>query len=88
MAQSKQILPPGTTERRQAHERTVREVATELGVSVDVVYYWVSHRYLDARRGRGGSWLVNFDADAEAECRRRIATSTQIKPKTKPKASR
>jgi DNA invertase Pin-like site-specific DNA recombinase len=86
VAQSKQILRPATTGPPQAHEYTVRQIATALGVSVDVVYYWVSHHYVVARRAPGGGWLVNFDADAETECRRRIATSSQIKPNTRSKA--
>jgi IS30 family transposase len=90
IAQSAQINRPDDGEHQKAHEYTVRHVATELGVSIDVVYYWLNHHHIEARRGHDGSWFVNFDARTEAECRRRIATSSQIKPKTsnKPKTSR
>src|SRR6202035_1447982 len=82
ISQSTQIHRPDSGE-PQEREYTVRKVAIELGVSVDVVYYWIKHHYIVARRGLGGGWLVNFDALTEAECRRRIATSSQIKPNTK-----
>jgi excisionase family DNA binding protein len=81
IAQSTQIRRPDTAEPQKTHEYTVRQLATQLGVSVDVVYYWIKHRHILARRGHGGGWLINFDATTEAECRRRIATSPQIKIK-------
>jgi DNA invertase Pin-like site-specific DNA recombinase len=87
ISQSTQIHRPDSGE-PQEREYTVRKVAIELGVSVDVVYYWIKHHYIVARRGLGGGWLVNFDALTEAECRRRIATSSQIKPNTKSEAPR
>jgi hypothetical protein len=46
-----------------------------------VVYYWVKHHRIEARRGPDGGWLVNFDATTEAECRQRVATSSQLKVK-------
>ena len=36
--------------------------------------------------GHDGGWLVNFDAITEAACRRRIATSSQIKTKANNKS--
>ncbi len=81
IAQSAQIRRPDGSEQQKAHEHTVGQVATELGVSVNVVYYWIKHHYIKARRGLDGGWLVNFDATTEAECRHRIATSSQIKTK-------
>jgi transposase len=86
IAQSTQTRRPDSSEPQQAHEHTVRQVAAELGVTVHVVYYWIKRHHIEARRGPGGGWLVNFDATTEAECRRRIASSSQIKPTTKPKA--
>ena len=82
VAQSAQIHRPDSGEPQAEHERSAKEVATELGVSVYVVYHWIEQHYVRARRGPGGRWLVNFDTTAEAECRQRIAASTQIKPKT------
>jgi hypothetical protein len=88
IARSTQIPRRDGSEERKPHDYTVRQIATELGVSVDVVYYWIKHHYIDARRGPSGSWLVNFDAATQAKCRRRIATSSQIKPDTKSQAPR
>ena len=79
--QSPQINRPDGSEPPQTHEYTVRQVATELGVSVNVVYYWINHHHIAARRGHDGTWLVNFDTTSQAEYRRRIAISSQIKPK-------
>jgi DNA invertase Pin-like site-specific DNA recombinase len=84
--QSTQIPRPHGSEQRKAHEYTVRQVATELGVSVDIVYYWIKHHLIEARRGHDGGWLVNFDTTTEAQCRHRIATSSQIKIKARNKS--
>jgi hypothetical protein len=79
IAQSTQIHHPDSSEQQKAHECTVGQTATDLGVSVHVVYYWIHHHQIDARRGPGGAWLVNFDPLTKAECRRRIEASSQIK---------
>jgi hypothetical protein len=87
IAQSTQIHRPDSSEPQAGHERTATEVAVKLGISVFVVYHWVEHHYVQARRGPGGRWLITFDTAAEAECRRRIAASTQIRTSTKAKAA-
>jgi hypothetical protein len=79
LALSTQLHRHDGSGQKGGHEHTVREIATELGVSPDVVYYWAAHGHIEARRGPDGGWLINFDATTEAECRRRIATSSQIK---------
>ncbi len=81
LARSTQVHRPDRSEEKKPYEHTVREIATELGVSLGVVYYWVTHGHIQARRGPDGGWLINFEATAEAECRQRIATSSQIKVK-------
>lgn len=81
IARSTQIHRPDDSEQKKSYEHTPREIATELGVSIDVVYYWVKHQRIEARRGPDGGWLVNFDATTEAECRQRVATSSQLKVK-------
>ena len=87
IAQSTQIRRPDGNGQQTAHEYTVRQVATDLGVCVDVVYDWIKHHNIEARRGLDGSWLVNFDAaTTEAECRHRIETSSQIKIKASNKS--
>jgi DNA invertase Pin-like site-specific DNA recombinase len=82
VALSTQLHRHDGSAQKGAHEHTVREIATELGVSLDVVYYWATHGHIEARRGPGGGWLINFDATTEAQCRQRIATSSQIKIRT------
>jgi predicted site-specific integrase-resolvase len=66
IAQSTQIPRRHGSEEQKANDYTVRQVATELGVSVHVVYYWIKHHHIEARRGHHGGWLVNFDATTEA----------------------
>jgi hypothetical protein len=60
-------------------ERTVGQVAVELGISTNVVYYWIEHSQVDARRSPGGRWLVSFSADEQSACRRRVAASVRLK---------
>jgi DNA invertase Pin-like site-specific DNA recombinase len=79
IAHSTQINRHDGSETQQAHEYTVRQVATQLGVSAYVVYYWIKHHHIQARRRNDGTWLVHLDAATEEQCRRRIATSSQIK---------
>lgn len=69
-------------------ERSVGHVAAALGISTNVVYYWIEHDHVDARRGPGGRWLINFGAIAQAACRRRVAESVHIKPIPQPQSQR
>jgi DNA invertase Pin-like site-specific DNA recombinase len=80
VAGSTQIHPPDSLEQRSAHELTVGEVAVVLGISTNVVYYWLERGHVVARRGPGGRWFISFDADTEASCRTRVATSVHLKP--------
>lgn len=63
---------------RQPTERSIAEVARSLGVKPDVVYHWAAKGHLSWRRGPGGRKYVEFTADVEAACRRRIATSVHL----------
>ena len=65
-----------------AGELSVRDVARRLGVSHGVVYYWIAHRQLDARRGPGNRHRIPFPPEVEQTCRERIANSVHIKPPT------
>jgi DNA invertase Pin-like site-specific DNA recombinase len=67
-----------------ADERTVNEVAATLGISTNVVYYWIEHHHVDARRGPGGRWLITFTPDIEAACRHRVTASVHLKPVRQP----
>jgi DNA invertase Pin-like site-specific DNA recombinase len=69
-------------------ERTVGQVAATLGISTNVVYYWIEHDHLHARRGPGGRWLISFGAIAQSACRQRVAASVHIKPATHPQTQR
>jgi DNA invertase Pin-like site-specific DNA recombinase/transposase-like protein len=68
-------------------ERTVGQVAAALGISTNVVYYWIERHHIDARRGPGGRWLITFTADVEAACRARVAASVHLKPVTQPQST-
>jgi DNA invertase Pin-like site-specific DNA recombinase len=65
-------------------ERTVAQVAAALHISTNVVYYWIEHHHVDARRGPGGRWLITLTADVEAACRQRVAASVHTKPVPQP----
>lgn len=67
---------------RCGDELTVNQVADRLQISTNVVYYWLRRGYLDARRDSSGSWCIPFGPDVEAACRRRVAESSRIVPKT------
>ena len=45
---------PDSTDPKAAHELTVGEVAAVLGISTNVVYYWIERHHIDARRAPGG----------------------------------
>jgi DNA invertase Pin-like site-specific DNA recombinase len=69
-------------------ERTVGQVAAALGISTNVVYYWIERDHVNARRGPGGTWLVTFTADTETACRQRVAASVHLKPVPQPQTPR
>ena len=84
MARSAHIHQPDTTDPKAEHELTVGEVAAVLGISTNVVYYWIERHHVEARRGPGGRLFIAFGPDVEAACRARIAarsTSRPIHPK-------
>jgi excisionase family DNA binding protein len=62
---------------------TVNQVAERLGLSPGVVYDWISHDKLAARRDRANRLRIPFDRDVEQDCRERIATSAHIPTQTK-----
>jgi len=71
---SRPLLAPG--------ELTVEQVATHLGVSPNVVYYWIGHGQLEARRGPAGRLCVPFLPEADRACRERIARSRHLPTST------
>jgi DNA invertase Pin-like site-specific DNA recombinase len=64
---------------KRPEERTVAELAGRLGIGHHVVYYWIEHGLLQARRLHGGApcWIT-VDEAKEAELRAWIAQSTRI----------
>jgi DNA invertase Pin-like site-specific DNA recombinase len=58
-------------------ELTVAAVAAQLGVADGVIYQWIGHGKLGARRGVGGRLCVPFSRDVEETCRRRLWRSTR-----------
>ncbi len=80
VTRSAHIHEPDSTDQRADHELTVAEVAVVLGISTNVVYYWIERRHVVARRGTGGRLFIPFGPDIEAACRARVAASVHLKP--------
>lgn len=60
-------------------ELSVKEVAKRLAVSEHVVYYWIKHGVLNARRvNRGSPYWLTLDSKKEQELRQRVLQSTKI----------
>lgn len=68
-------------------EITVADVAGNLGVAANAVYYWIAHGQLDARRNPRGRWCVPFPTDVREACRQRVLASPRIKPRTPTRAA-
>ena len=78
LADSAHIHQPDTADPKADHELTVAEVAAVLGISTNVVYYWIERNHIDARRGPAGHLYIPFNADIEAACRARIEASVHL----------
>ena len=60
-------------------ERSVRQVADELGVSRSVVYYWIDRGVLKARRRNNGSpYWITLDDDTRESLRTWVRNSSRI----------
>jgi hypothetical protein len=62
----------------------VNEVAAVLGISTNVVYYWIERHHLEARRGPGDRLFISLGPDVEDACRARVTASVHLKPADKP----
>jgi hypothetical protein len=71
---SRPLLVPG--------ELTVEQVATHLGVSPNVVYYWIGHGQLNVRRSPAGRLCVPFLPEVDRACRDRMASSRHLPTRT------
>ena len=77
-ARSVHIARHITTDPPGEHEWSVKQMADALDISTNVVYYWLETGQLDARKGPDSRWLITYNADVEAVCRRRIAESGHL----------
>ncbi|MGH9122481.1 MAG: recombinase family protein [Acidimicrobiales bacterium] len=78
LEQSAHIHEPDTTDPQSDHELTVGDVAAVLGISTNVVYYWIERHHIEARRGPAGRLYIPFSSDVEAVCRERVAQSVHL----------
>lgn len=84
IAASSHIAKNITSEPAAGHDRSVNQVAAALGISTNVVYYWLQTGQLPARKGPSNRWLIAFTSDVEEACRHRIAASIHLKPQRDP----
>jgi len=88
VARSAHVHQPDSNEPQADNELTVGEVAAVLGVSTNVVYYWIERCHVPARRGEGGRLFIAFSAQVESACHARIANSVRIKLIPQPQTPR
>ncbi len=60
----------------------VEELARRLEVGDSVIYRWIKTGKLQARRIGQRKFAITFSDEIEAACRKRIADSIRIKPRT------
>ncbi len=66
--------------KRKTDELTVKEVATQFGVSHNVVYYWISRQMVTARRLNNGSpYWITLDARKCQELKKWVRESSRIR---------
>ncbi|HEY5343985.1 MAG TPA: recombinase zinc beta ribbon domain-containing protein [Solirubrobacteraceae bacterium] len=87
-ARSAHIHALDSTEPQAAHELTVGEVAALLGISTNVVYYWIERHHVEARRGSSGRLFIAFGPNVEAACRERVALSVHLEAAAHPQTPR
>jgi DNA invertase Pin-like site-specific DNA recombinase len=70
-------IPPAKL--KKPEELTVQEIAHQFGVSDGVVYYWIEHRLLTARRLNDGMpYLITLSAAAQHKLRDWVHNSSRI----------
>jgi DNA invertase Pin-like site-specific DNA recombinase/DNA-binding XRE family transcriptional regulator len=65
----------------RGEELTVKQLAERLGVSIHVIYSWISSGKLAARRGHTNQLCIPFPPKVERQCRERIINSTRLHPR-------
>lgn len=70
-------IPPATL--KNSEELTVQQVAEQFGVSIGVVYYWIKHGVITARRlNHGMSYWITLKPADEERLRAWVRSSTRI----------
>jgi hypothetical protein len=76
----KHAIPP--VDKKQAEEQTVQEVSQQFGVSPGVVYYWIAHKIIPARRLNNGSpYWITINPQKERELENWVRESNRIPPR-------
>jgi len=64
---------------KRSEELTIKQVADRFGVRPGVVYYWIAHGHLPARRLEPGKpYWITLGAEKEAELRAWVANSNRL----------
>ena len=65
---------------KRPEELTVKEVAGQFRVSAHVVYYWLEHGIIEARRlNHGAPYWITLDAEKKNELCAWVRNSTKLK---------
>jgi DNA invertase Pin-like site-specific DNA recombinase len=73
----KHQIPPA--DKKEPHELTVKDVANRFGVSHNVVYYWISHEVVTARRlNQGTPYWITIDQRKSDELEKWISESSHL----------
>ncbi len=76
----KHKVPPA--EKKKLEEQTVKEVSKQFGVGPAVVYYWIAHNIVSARRLNGGSpYWITIDSQKQQELDKWVRESSRIQPR-------
>jgi DNA invertase Pin-like site-specific DNA recombinase len=77
---NKHAIPP--VDKKQPGEHTVQEVSQQFGVSPGVVYYWIAHKIIPARRLNNGSpyWIM-INPQKKRELEKWVRESNRIPPR-------
>jgi hypothetical protein len=74
---NKHAIPP--VDKKQPGEQTVQEVSQQFGVSPGVVYYWIAHKIIPARRLNNGSpYWITINPQKERELEKWVRESNRI----------
>lgn len=77
---NKHAIPP--VDKKQPGEQTVQEVSQQFGVSPGVVYYWIAHKIIPARRLNNGSpYWITVNPQKERELEKWVRESNHIPPR-------